>query len=76
MLGTILPTREGLAKSDSFFDDKMAEALRKARKECSGLYERCEQGEVRFYSDPTHYRNVRGNWFEIRKDGHYAAKLG
>lgn len=48
-IGTILPTRAGLAKSDAFLDQKNAEALRKARKECIGLTERCEQGQPLLY---------------------------
>jgi len=75
-LGTILPTKESLARDDAFADSQMSKAKRKAAKKYAGLGHRIVGGETRYYKTSTVYTVVaidgRERWFETRSDGDYA----
>ena len=76
-LGTILPTRESLAKDDAWHRARMRENESIARRNLAGLDKRTEQGETRHYDGQDKYAVVTLNgdikWFERRADGYWYA---
>jgi hypothetical protein len=73
-LGTVLPTRQALARADAHADlqQRKADAIGRGIPGCT---RRVVQGEVRYYRTPTVYATVsprRGfkvQWFKERADG-------
>jgi hypothetical protein len=71
--GTILPTRESLARADAHAD-AMKRADEKIGASIPGCTRRIEQGQVRYYQSPTRYATVRHGkiqWYERRTDGYF-----
>jgi hypothetical protein len=77
-LGTIFATGRQLAAADKFADKQAAQRDKAAASKLSDCTRRVVGGEVRYYANETKFAVMsRSNvvrWFEVRKDGIYAAK--
>ncbi len=74
-LGTILPTRESLAKGDAHADRTAAKNDAFGSKELAHCERRVVGGEVRYYDTTDQYAIVSRQgkilWFAVRADGDY-----
>jgi hypothetical protein len=68
-LGTILQTPEEEAITDRHFDKESKKAEKIADTKNKNFKKSVVKGETRYYASKNLFKTVRGNWFEIRKDG-------
>lgn len=68
-LGTIFQTPEEIAISDRHSDKQAKKAEKIADTKSKKLKKSVVKGETRYYANKNVFRTVRGNWFEIRKNG-------
>lgn len=68
-LGTIFQTPEEMAITDRHFDKESARLEKAADKTNKKLKKSVVKGETRYYASKNLFKTVRGNWFEVRKDG-------
>jgi hypothetical protein len=69
-LGTIFASPEELAVMDRHADKKTKKAEKIADTKNKNLKKSVVKGETRYYASKNLFKTVRGNWFEIRKDGY------
>lgn len=77
-LGTILPSKAGLAKSDAHFDNLKIKAVQYGKTKLSHLQHRFVDGEDRFYNGKDEYSIVTEGLkvltFIKKEDGYWYSK--
>ena len=68
-LGTIFASPEEIAVSDRHFYRQNKKAEKNTDTKSKGLKKTVVKGETRYYASKNIFKTVRGNWFEIRKNG-------
>ena len=68
-LGTVFQTPEEMAVSDRHFATQAKKSEKIADNKNKNLKKCVVKGETRYYASKNLFKSVRGNWFEVRKDG-------